>query len=162
VTLSDRIAAEILRMLELSDGIMEIQRNSLASMMGCVPSQINYVITSRFTPEHGFLVESRRGGGGYIKITRINSPHIGMHIVNSIGDSLDMQSLRAILESLAGFGIVDPPKARMILSAVSDRALQPLDPMMRDTLRASIFKQILLAVLDSNEDSNREQRFEKG
>lgn len=157
MTLSDRIASEIQRMLELSDGMAELQRNSLAYSMGCVPSQINYVITSRFTPEQGYLVESRRGGGGCIRISRITSPDggIGMHVVNSVGDILDMQSLRAILGSLNDMGVVGNSEARIIAAAVSDRALQPLEPSARDILRASIFKQVLLAVLDDNTNENR-------
>ena len=89
--LSDRIAQQILSMLEAAQGVAEIQRNELAGSIGCVPSQINYVLTSRFTPEQGYLVESRRGGGGYIRITRINSGRGAaiMHVVNSIGDTLD-------------------------------------------------------------------------
>ena len=71
--LSDIIADEINRMLDESgDGSAEIKRNELASHIGCVPSQINYVISSRFVPEQGYIVESRRGGGGFIKITRVH------------------------------------------------------------------------------------------
>ena len=70
--MSDIITRRILDLLEESEeNIAEIQRNELAALVGCAPSQINYVISSRFTPEHGYIVESRRGGGGYIKITRI-------------------------------------------------------------------------------------------
>ena len=63
--MSDLVAQYILEMLEEQDGSAEIKRNELAGNLGCVPSQINYVITSRFTPEQGYIVESRRGGGGY-------------------------------------------------------------------------------------------------
>ena len=69
MNISNIIASMIQEMLE-NDGYTEIQRNELAQTLGCVPSQINYVISSRFTPEQGYIVESRRGGGGYIKITR--------------------------------------------------------------------------------------------
>lgn len=64
--ISDSVANYILQMLNDENGIAEIQRNELANTLGCVPSQINYVITSRFTPEQGYIVESRRGGGGYV------------------------------------------------------------------------------------------------
>ena len=92
--LSDEIAGLIMNMLESSDGTAEIQRNDLAERIGCVPSQINYVLTSRFTPEQGYIVESRRGGGGYIRIRRISSsPAMTiMHIVNSIGTKIDQSS----------------------------------------------------------------------
>ena len=62
--ISDIVARYIIDMLEENNGDAEIRRNELAETLGCVPSQINYVITSRFTPEHGYIVESRRGGGG--------------------------------------------------------------------------------------------------
>ena len=81
--ISDVVAKYIMELLEESDGYAEIQRNELANFLGCVPSQINYVITSRFTPEQGYVVESRRGGGGYIKITRkkISRSSAIMHII---------------------------------------------------------------------------------
>ena len=86
--MSDLVAQHILAMLDEQNGNAEIRRNELANDLGCVPSQINYVITSRFTPEQGYIVESRRGGGGYIRITRVNMDKSSaiMHIVNSIGD----------------------------------------------------------------------------
>ena len=63
--MSDIVSKRILELLELSsNGSAEIRRNELAEDIGCVPSQINYVLTSRFTPEHGYTIESRRGGGG--------------------------------------------------------------------------------------------------
>lgn len=90
MNLSNMIADLILDMMSES-GQTEIQRNELAEKVGCVPSQINYVISSRFTPEHGYIVESRRGGGGYIKITRAKADKgmAIMHTVNNIGDTLD-------------------------------------------------------------------------
>ena len=73
MNITDAIAQVILSTLEDSGGTVQIQRNELANKIGCVPSQINYVITSRFTPEQGYIVESKRGGGGYIKIIKIQS-----------------------------------------------------------------------------------------
>ena len=89
--MSDLVTQYILELLESSGGSAEIQRNELAGELGCVPSQINYVITSRFTPEQGYLVESRRGGGGYIRIMRMKLDRSSalMHLINSIGSRLD-------------------------------------------------------------------------
>ncbi|MBQ7931308.1 MAG: CtsR family transcriptional regulator, partial [Clostridia bacterium] len=69
--LSDHIARLINEMLEEGGGQAEVRRNDLAAKLGCVPSQINYVMSTRFSPERGYIVESRRGGNGYIRITRV-------------------------------------------------------------------------------------------
>ena len=72
--MSDIITARILQMLEQSEiNTAEIQRNELAALLGCVPSQINYVLNTRFTLNRGFVVESQRGGGGYIKVLRVHN-----------------------------------------------------------------------------------------
>ena len=100
--MSDLVARHILEMLEEQDGNAEIRRNELASVLGCVPSQINYVITSRFTPEQGYIVESRRGGGGYIRITRVKMDKSTaiMHIVNSIGTTLDKATAEVMIKNM--------------------------------------------------------------
>ena len=112
MSLSNRIAGLLMDMLE-SSGTTEIQRNELAQTLGCVPSQINYVIASRFTPEQGYIVESRRGGGGYIKITRVrlDAPVAIMHTVNCVGDAADMQTCRAHILNLHHGGVLGPPYA---------------------------------------------------
>lgn len=144
--MSDIVAQYILHVLEESDGNAEIQRNELAGELGCVPSQINYVITSRFTPEQGYLVESRRGGGGYIRITRVKMDQSGamMHIINSVGEKLDKATAQAMLVNMQHQKLISPENARMIGAALSDRSYQCVPPQMRDCLRAAIFKNILL------------------
>ena len=100
--MSDFITQEILRMLnDSSINTAEIQRNEFANTIGCAPSQINYVLSSRFTPEHGYIIESRRGGGGYIRIHRVVTDRSSavMHIINSIGSSIDSMSTRVLLEN---------------------------------------------------------------
>ena len=148
--LSDMIAEVIQRMLsEADDGMAEIQRNELASRLGCVPSQINYVITSRFTPEQGYIVESRRGGGGYIRITRVkfNQGQLLMHIINSIGSRLDSESARIFIGNLNENGIVGDETACLMRAALSDMAYREIPQEYRDTLRAAIFKQMLAALM---------------
>ena len=122
--MSDIVARHILEMLDECDGNAEIQRNELASVLGCVPSQINYVITSRFTPEQGYIVESRRGGGGYIRITRVRMDRqtLLMHVINSVGGELDLPSARAILSNLAESGAVSAEVARCLLAVMSMRS----------------------------------------
>ena len=143
---SDRIARFILDALESADGTAELQRSSLADRFGCVPSQINYVIATRFSPERGYMVESRRGGGGYIRITRVQVDRqtLLMHVINSIGDRLDAASARAIAQNLVQSEAVSHELGQALLSATGARALQAAPPENRDALRADIFKQILI------------------
>lgn len=144
--ISDSVANYILELLNNDGGIAEIQRNELAGLLGCVPSQINYVLTSRFTPEQGYLVESRRGGGGYIRITRLklSKADMIMHVINGVGDSLDGASARAILENMVGGGILDRQSAALIAAALSEKALMAVPKELRDTVRAMICKNMLL------------------
>ncbi len=146
---SDLIASFIMDMLEDAGGMAELQRSNLAEKFSCVPSQINYVIATRFSPEHGYMVESRRGGGGYIRITRVQaSPRrLIMHTVNSVGDSLDFPTAGAFVSNMLGSGSIDEDEARLILAAVSDTALRPVQMEQKDPVRASIFKQMLVSIL---------------
>ena len=144
--ISELIAREIISMLEEQDGIAEIKRNDFANKLGCVPSQINYVLSSRFTPEQGYVIESRRGGGGYIKITRLCSDKKSqiMHIIDSLGEQIDFYSARSILINLCYQQLIEKKAASIVLSAVSDNALKGVDAEIRDKVRADIFKNALV------------------
>lgn len=146
---SDLIASFILDALDQSDGFAELQRSALAEMFSCVPSQINYVISTRFSPERGYVVESRRGGGGYIRIRRVRQTprELIMHTVNSVGESLDYVTATAFVSNIYETGIIDKKTARLMLSAVSNNALRPIAAGDRDTVRASIFKQLLVNLI---------------
>ena len=146
---SDLIANFILGMLEDEGGSAELQRSNLAEKFRCVPSQINYVISTRFSPEHGYLVESRRGGNGYSRITRVQATPkaLIMHTVNAVGDAISPRTAAAFVSNLLDADAVDERTATLILTAVSDNALRPIAPEHRDIVRASIFKQLLVAVL---------------
>ncbi len=146
--LSDTLAEYIMDMLS-ETGDAEIKRNELASRFGCVPSQINYVITSRFTPEQGYIVESRRGGGGYIRISRIKADKSVtlMHLINSVGNSLDRMTAEVMIKNLLAVAAINEPTARLLASALSDRALAPIEATGRDIVRASIFKNMLLNLI---------------
>ena len=145
--MSDLITREIIRMLnESEENTAEIQRNEFAGIIGCAPSQINYVLSSRFTPEHGYIIESRRGGGGYIRIKRVmlNSSSAFMHIINSIGDSIDSMSTRIVIENCLEAGLISAEIARLMAAAVSNTVMQTVPPILKDNLRATILKQMLL------------------
>ena len=147
---SDLIAQFILSAIEDSEeGFAVLQRSSLAQRFSCVPSQINYVISTRFSPERGYVVESRRGGGGYIRIRRVReSPRLlVMHTVNAIGKRLDAPTAAAFVANIRDAGLIDDAAARLFFAAVSANALRALDPAQRDTARAGILKHMLLALL---------------
>lgn len=148
--MSDLITQEILKMLNESGiNTAEIQRNEFANTIGCAPSQINYVLSSRFTPEHGFLIESRRGGGGYIRIKRVVLSHSSalMHIINSIGDTIDSMTTRIVIENCIESGLVSTEVARVIAAAVSGSVMQAIPVEFREYMRASLLKQMLLTLI---------------
>ncbi|MBE6737543.1 MAG: CtsR family transcriptional regulator [Ruminococcaceae bacterium] len=146
--LSDMLTQYIMEMIE-AEGNAEIKRNELADRFGCVPSQINYVLTSRFTPEQGYIIESRRGGGGYIRITRVVSDKATtlMHLINSIGAELDNITSEVMIKNLCARSIISSEAARLMLTAGADRTLQAVIPAQRDKVRASIYKNMLLALV---------------
>ena len=146
--ISDIIAGFIDEMINETGGSAELRRAELAHRFKCVPSQINYVISTRFSPEHGYIVESRRGGGGFIRITRVEMEPkmLTMHTVNAIGDSIDLNTTAAMITNLRQNDIINDTEVRLILSAVGNNALRAVMPIERDTLRASILKQMLISL----------------
>lgn len=142
------IIAQFLResLEDADDGTLEVQRSDLAQRFNCVPSQINYVVSTRFSPERGYIVESRRGGNGYIRITRVqvDCQTLLMQVINSLGGAVDFNSARAILTNLVQSGAVEPAVGQTLLSAVSDRALAQVPRQERGAVRADIMKQVLI------------------
>lgn len=147
--ISDLVAQYICDMLDSQDGNAEIRRNELATELGCVPSQINYVITSRFTPEQGYRIESRRGGGGCIYITRADTKSSAIvALINSIGSSIDERSAKANIYNLNYHNYIDDKTAKLLIAATADSNLHGLPPEVRNAIRAKQFKQMLLAYID--------------
>lgn len=146
--MSDLVTQYIMQMLDEQNGSAEIQRNELAGNLGCVPSQINYVITSRFTPEQGYIVESRRGGGGYIRISRVKMDRgtAIMHIINSVGATLEKATAEVMLNNMLQRNMLQLQSAKLIAAALSDRTLSQVEQDKRDTVRADLFKNMLLTI----------------
>lgn len=147
--MSDMIEEFIKEMFQEDNDYIEIQRNDLAEQFNCVPSQINYVIETRFKPSQGYYVESKRGGGGYIAIKKINltkSNYI-MHMINSVGDGITAQEIDIFISNLLSYAMISQTEAKLLKVATSDKVLKiPQD--MRDALRASIFKNMLLNLVE--------------
>ena len=145
--ISDLIESFLRDSLEMTEnGVLEIQRSDLAQRFNCVPSQINYVMSTRFSPERGYIVESRRGGNGYIRITRVRVDRqtLLMHVINSLGSRVDLPSARAILGNLVHTGALDGTLGQALLAAVGDKALASVPREVRDCVRADILKQVLI------------------
>lgn len=150
MVMSEKIARMLEEMLEQQNGMVEIRRNDFAGQMGCVPSQINYVLSSRFNRQHGYIVESRRGGGGYIKITRVRVDKNAylMHLFASVGEELDLPTARAHLSFMEQNGMLEPEKHRIFAALLSDAALAAeKEPQIRNRLRADLFKTMILSLV---------------
>ena len=147
--LADQIAKIIEEMLEEGGGSLELQRNEMAGRLGCVPSQISYVITSRFTPERGYIIESRRGGGGHIRIVRreMHRDQYLMHFFHAIGERIEENEAQAYLRNLTDQGVITAREGAVIAAALSTAALQNVTPEGRATVRARIFRHILLTLM---------------
>ena len=140
--ISDLIEEYINDIFETKE-VVELNRSSLADMFNCVPSQINYVISTRFTPDHGYYVESQRGGGGYIKITKakITKSDYLMHLITSLGDKVTQKEIEIFVKNIYENDIISMREAKLILSATNDKALNTEN---KDIIRASIFKNMLI------------------
>jgi transcriptional regulator CtsR len=148
--LADTIAKIIEEMLDNSGGALELQRNEMANRIGCVPSQISYVITSRFTPEKGYIIESRRGGGGCIRIVRkqMQSDEYLMHFFHAISDGLDIQNASAFIVNLFDRGFITEREAVLLRSTLCGGALDRVHPAERNSVRADIMRHIILTLMN--------------
>lgn len=147
MNMSDSIEKLLLQMLRDSGGSIIIRRNTLAGELKCVPSQINYVIQTRFTPERGYMIESRRGGGGGVRISSVSlsGSNYPMHIVNAVGEALSYRTAVVFVQNLIDYKCISPREAHIMLGALSDSALSAA-PSVRDELRAAIFKNMVLNI----------------
>ncbi len=149
--ISDVIEEFIKELFTEDNDYIEIQRNDLAEQFNCVPSQINYVISTRFKPSQGYYVESKRGGGGYIGIKKIKitKSNYLMHIIASIEDEkLSLQDVNIFISNFLSYNIVTEQEAKLLKVATSDNVLTIEQPA-RDNIRAKIFKNMLLNLVEN-------------
>ena len=147
--LSEHIAKLIEEMIEEGEGSTNVRRNDLAQRLGCVPSQVSYVISLRFTPERGYITESRRGGGGYIRIVRVpmSKDEYLMHFFQAIGTSLSENEAKAYVRNLLENEVISAREASVIGAAVSASALGKLDAGAANIIRADIMRHILMTLM---------------
>lgn len=147
--ISDIIEEYLKRSLHLSDEeIVEIKRSEIAERFQCVPSQINYVINTRFTIEKGYIVESKRGGGGYIRITKAQAEseaHLVDEMMSYIRSGIAQPAAEALILRLVEEEVITEREAKIMLSVI-DRAVLQVGLPLRDELRANILKSILLTL----------------
>ena len=147
--ISDIIEKYLKQVLELSEqDLVEIKRSEVADKFQCVPSQINYVINTRFTIERGYIVESKRGGGGYIRIIKVQS-HDLAHLIDQslalIQSRISQTSAEDVIFRLVQEEIVSQREAKIMLSVI-DRSVLYIDLPYRDELRARMLKAMLTSL----------------
>lgn len=141
-SISDIIEKFILDTIK-QDEEVALSRNELANFFGCSPSQINYVLSTRFTLDRGFDVTSQRGGGGYIRLVRVSEDSLVSTVLNRLKKPIDYLGAKHILENLVYNGVLDEAEADVLSLAVSDKALSnPINN--EDYLRSQILKNVLI------------------
>ncbi|NPV91777.1 MAG: CtsR family transcriptional regulator [Firmicutes bacterium] len=151
--LVNRIERYLKALLEQSpEGIIELQRNDLAEDFGCAPSQINYVLSTRFTAQHGYVVESRRGGGGFVRLIRISLERVREFedvLRETIGDRISQSVAEGLIMRLLDEGVLTSREALM-LRRIVDRNTLALEMAQRDQIRAKILQAALLCVCEDD------------
>ena len=155
--LSDSIE-RFIKDLMSEDAFIELRRNELAQHFGCAPSQINYVLATRFSVDHGYLIESRRGGGGYVRIVRMQNraeKNFLETLLDRVGTSIDEDTANAIISNLYERKMVTRNEALLLKAGVARNALA-LPVSAKDVLRAAVFKNMLIQVFKNLEEENRD------
>ncbi len=154
--LTDSIEAFIKSLLDEGQAQVDVQRNELAQYFRCAPSQITYVLSTRFTPDHGYVIESRRGGGGYIRIVRLRESRGSnlLYLINQrIGDTISLKDCEAIISQLCENGVITENEARLMRAAVSADAIN-LPVAFKDALRAGVLRAMLLQIASRVEEED--------
>jgi transcriptional regulator of stress and heat shock response len=150
--LSDIIEDFIKELMDAnSNSVIEIQRNLLAQQFDCSPSQINYVLTTRFNNDRGYIIESRRGGGGYIRIFKVETSRYDDFdkILNeTIGDNITINKAFDLIDRLNKKGIVTDKGKSIMKRTLSDRALGRITYEDRNKIRADLLKEMILATIE--------------
>ena len=145
--LSDTIESFIKELLTQEEQGVELKRNELAEYFGCAPSQINYVLATRFTLDDGYVIESRRGGGGYIRIVRVVSDRgqkLHYLINERIGESIGEIAAARLIGQLVEQQVIPSEIGEVMRSAISGSALSvPMPSQYKDALRSRILKTML-------------------
>lgn len=154
--LSDTIEQFIKTMMD-EDVQIDLRRNELAQHFGCAPSQINYVLATRFSVDRGYLIESQRGGGGYVRIVRIKQRSDGNLLnvlLERIGNSVSEEEATGVISQLLSSEMISEREAKLMKAAVGRNALA-LPVSAKDVLRASVMREMLVQAFRNYEEEKR-------
>ena len=147
-SLSKQIEGYLKEMIDqVEDGVVEVQRNYLSEYFHCVPSQINYVLSTRFTPAHGYLVETHRGGGGYIRIVSLQldrDDDLRTVVIEGIGDQISQRDGEGLVTYLVAQGLLTDREGQLIGAMLTDRVLSGAEH--KDELRANMLQHLFAAL----------------
>jgi transcriptional regulator CtsR len=152
--LSDLIEQFIKELLNQSEGQLELQRNEMADYFDCAPSQINYVLATRFSLDKGYIIESRRGGGGFVRIIRLDvdkDEYIIHLITERIGNRITQQEAENIIERMEDQEMISHRES-MIMKAVMKDKVIAVPATIKESIRANLLKAMLLKILDTEGD----------
>ena len=149
--MSDLIEEYLKKVLQ-EEGKIEIQRNEIAEIFNCVPSQINYVINTRFTMQHGYDVESKRGGGGYIRIVKVqvnNNIDLLDHMSQIIGNHISEKEAQVIIDTLYENELMTNREAQIMLAAIEQQNYSG-NPLIDNQIRANILLSMIELLILKN------------
>lgn len=153
--LTDLIEEILKQMIDENDGEVEITRGALAERVNCVPSQITYVLSTRFTSGQGYQVESRRGGGGWIRVRRVYHNHPTssylMHVMHSLGEKLTQQDAQIFIRNFLDREVIEAATGQLLSAAMSDQSLGRLSQPMKDQVRCDLFRNLLIQIILTEE-----------
>lgn len=148
VKLSDQIEALLKAMMDANEGVVEITRGELAERVNCVPSQVTYVLSTRFRNCQGYLVESQRGGGGWIRIQRVfqgqPSSELLVQTAKSLEKGISQQEANITIQHLYEQGALPLSVAKLLMTATTEYTLARLPKRLRDELRRDLLQKLLL------------------
>lgn len=145
-SLTDMIERTILDLIDKQDGFCELSRNAFASELQVAPSQITYVITTRFSHRHGYMVESRRGGSGFVRITRVpytEETEYLLHLARSVPDRLSQHQAIVMINQLMALDLLSRDILLLMKTALSDTSLRQIAVPTRDRVRSDLLRQML-------------------
>lgn len=152
-SMTDMIEEFIKNLME-ENNIIQIQRNELATLFNCAPSQINYVLTTRFTIDKGYYIESKKGGGGYVQIIKVQNDrknYLQQLINEKIGNQISYRKAKDIIYGLEDMELISEKETKIILYSIDDKSLSIPICELKEKVRANILKNIIGGLLSNEE-----------